>query len=138
LAGKDLEEKVVTDDVIRIKPTKQATIAPGYLATALSRLRYGRPIVKALAYGSSIPHIEVVDIESLEIVRLDPKEESAIAGLAEQSARARATADIIEREIASDVRVPRKHSRTRPSRTTARPCCGRYYFLPEMVRHMCI
>jgi len=102
LAGKDLEGKVISDHVMRIKPTKQAAIAPGYLVTGLSHPRLGRPLIKALAYGSSIPEIEVADIESLEVVRLDPKEEEAIAELAEASAKARAAADIIEREIAGD------------------------------------
>lgn len=97
-----MEGKVITDDVIRIKPKPTASIAPGYLTVALSHIRYGRPIVKALAYGSSIPHIDVTDIETMEIVRLDPKEEKAIAELAEASAKARADADIIEREIAAD------------------------------------
>jgi len=102
LAGKDLEGKVISDHVMRIKPTKQPSIAPGYLVTALTHPRFGRPLVKALAYGSSIPEIEVADIQSLEIIRIEPKQESAIAELAEESAKARAAADIIEREIATD------------------------------------
>lgn len=102
LAGKDLEGKVISDHVMRIKPKKLAAIAPGYLVTALSHPRFGRPLIKALAYGSSIPEIEVADIESLEVVRLEPKEEDRIAELAEASARARAAADIIERDIAAD------------------------------------
>jgi hypothetical protein len=59
-------------------------------------------VVKALAYGSSIPHIDVGDVQTNEIVRLNDSEEAAIAELAEQSASARAAADILEREMAAD------------------------------------
>jgi len=102
LAGKDLEGYVITDDVMRIKPRDDADIKPGYLVTAMSHPTFGRPIVKSLAYGSSIPHIEVADLAALEIVRLDPAEESAIADLAEAAAMARAAADLLERDIAQD------------------------------------
>jgi hypothetical protein len=70
--------------------------------TALSHPTLGRPVVKSLAYGSSIPEIEVADIEVHQIVRLNPRDEDAIAELAEASAKARATADILERKIAAD------------------------------------
>jgi hypothetical protein len=102
LAGADLEDKVVSDHVMRIKPRATKNMEPGYLATALSHPLFGRPIVKSLAYGSSIPEIEVADLASLEVVRLEPVEESAIAKLAEASAEARAAADIMEREITTD------------------------------------
>jgi hypothetical protein len=59
-------------------------------------------LVKALAYGSSIPEIEVADIEAFEIVRVKSAEEAAIADLAEAAAKARAGADILEREIATE------------------------------------
>jgi hypothetical protein len=102
LAEQDLSDKVISDDVIRLKPHDNATIKAGYLMTALSHPILGRPVVKSLTYGSSIPHIEVADIEAHQIVRLDPSDECAIAELAEASAKARATADILEREIAAD------------------------------------
>jgi hypothetical protein len=102
LAGKDLEGHVISDHVMRIKPRDHAKIKPAYLVTAMSHPMLGRPLVKSLAYGSSIPEIEVADLVDLEIVRLKPSEESAIADLAEASARARAEADLFDRDIAQD------------------------------------
>lgn len=102
MAEDDLEDKVISDHVMRIKPKKDAALKPGYLLTALSHPLFGRPLVKALAYGSSIPEIEVSDMEAFEIVRVKSADESAIADLAEASAKARADADILEREIATD------------------------------------
>jgi hypothetical protein len=102
LAEEDLEGKVITDDIIRIKPKREVKIKPGYLVTALSHPLFGRPVVKALAYGSSIPHIDVGDLLAHEIVRLKDKDEDAIAELAAAAAKARAAADITEREIASE------------------------------------
>ena len=58
----------------------------------------GRPLVKALAYGSSIPHIEASDVSSFEFVRLPKAEESAIADLSEKAADRRAKADVLERD----------------------------------------
>ncbi len=102
LAGKDLEGHVISDHVMRIKPREDATIKPGYLVTAMSHPTLGRPVVKSLAYGSSIPEIEVADITDLEIVRLERIEEDAIADLANASAQARAEADVMERSITQD------------------------------------
>jgi hypothetical protein len=102
LAGRDLEGHVISDHVMRIKPRDAAKTKPGYFVTALSHPIFGRPVVKSLAYGSSIPEIEVADIESFEVVRLKAADESAIADLAEASAKARAEADVLERGIAKD------------------------------------
>lgn len=101
LAGRDLEDKVVTDDVIRLRPRADALIRPGYLVIALSHPILGRPLVKSLAYGSSIPHIEVSDLSSLNVVRLALEEEEVIAELAEASAESRASADLLEQAITS-------------------------------------
>ena len=87
---------------MRIKPRKDAVVKPGYVVTAMSHPIFGRPIVKSLAYGSSIPEIEVADVEVHKIVRLPSAVESTIAELAEAAAKARAGADILEREIATD------------------------------------
>jgi hypothetical protein len=102
MAEDDLEEKVISDHVMRIKPKSNPVLKPGYLLMALTHPLLGRPLVKALAYGSSIPEIEVADIEALEIVRVKESEERAIADLAEEAAKARAAADIKEREIANE------------------------------------
>lgn len=102
IAQADLEDKIISDHVMRIKPKADAMIEPGYLMTALSHSRFGRPLVKSLAYGSSIPEIEVADIEAFEVVRLKAAVERAISDLAEASAKSRAAADLLEREIAAE------------------------------------
>lgn len=105
LAEGDLEGCVVSDDVIRIKARDDASVKPGYLVTALSHPVFGRPAVKSLAYGSSIPHIDVADVAAHEIVRLEPSDESTIASLAEEAARSRFEADQIERQMAVDAGI---------------------------------
>lgn len=102
MAQKDLEDKVITDDVIRVKARVGTKLLPGYLVTALSHPLLGRPLVKALAYGSSIPHIDPVDLMNHPIVRLNQADEEGVAELAEESAKAKAEADIMERQMTSD------------------------------------
>lgn len=58
--------------------------------------------MKSLPYGSSIPEIEVADVEQLEVVRLNAANENAIADMAEEASALRARADILENEIAAD------------------------------------
>lgn len=101
LANEAHEGKVISDHVIRIVPTEQRRIRTGYVYAALSHPTLGRPLVKALAYGSSIPEIEVADMERLEVVRLDTKTEDAIADLAEQDSALLAEADILENDLAA-------------------------------------
>lgn len=99
LATEALHGQVVSNHVARVAPRKNVDMRVGYLVTALSHLTWGRPLVKSLAFGSSVPEIDSEDLANLEIVRLKPSEESAIADLAEASAKARAQADVLEREI---------------------------------------
>lgn len=96
------ENRAVSDDLLRIAPKENAKFRTGYLFVALSHPVLGRPLVKALAYGSSIPHIDASDLLALEVVRLTADEESVIADLAEESAAERARADVLERELAAD------------------------------------
>lgn len=96
------EGKVVSDDIIRIAPRADAAMRPGYLFVALTHPILGRPLVKAQIYGSSIPHLDVADVETLEIVRLQSSIEDAIADVAEQGAALLAKADLLENEIATD------------------------------------
>ncbi|HKV48084.1 MAG TPA: hypothetical protein VJN69_08340 [Candidatus Acidoferrales bacterium] len=96
-----LDNQVVSNHVVRAAPRKDG-VPVGYVMTALSHPTLGRPLVKALAFGSSVPEISPDDLAALEIVRLAPKEELAIAELAEGSAQARSAADVLEREIAAD------------------------------------
>jgi hypothetical protein len=102
LATEALNGQVISNHVIRVAPRKDASMRAGYLVTALSHLAWGRPLVKSLAFGSSVPEIDSDDLANLEVVRLKPAEETAIANLAEASAKARAEADVLEREMAKD------------------------------------
>lgn len=102
LATEAHEGYVVSDHIIRIVSPDKPSIRPGYLCVALSHPELGRPIMKSLPYGSSIPETEVSDVEQLEIVRLDPGEENAIADLAEEASTLRAKADILENDLTAD------------------------------------
>ena len=102
LATAALEGKIISDHVIRVAPRATAKIRVGYLHVALSHPLLGRPLVKSLAYGSSIPEIDTADFAALEVVRLSSREEDTLADLSEESAAARANADILERQLATD------------------------------------
>lgn len=93
---------VVSDDVMRIAGPSGADIPPGYAYVALSHPVLGRPLVKSLAYGSSIPHIDVSDVLQLSVPRMEQSEENAIAAMAHEISALRAQADIFETELAAD------------------------------------
>jgi hypothetical protein len=99
MAAEEHEKRVVSDDVIRIAPKSAAVLASGYVFVALTHPTLGRPRVKALAYGSSIPHIEPTDLSRLRIPRLDSFKEKEIAKLAEKASVMRSDADVLERQI---------------------------------------
>ncbi len=80
-------------------------IGNGRLVTAMSHPSLGRSLIKRLAYGSSIPEIDVADIAGHAIRRLGDPLESKIAGLAEEAARARSEADILKRRMAAKATV---------------------------------
>jgi len=101
LATQALNDQVVSNHVLRAAP-KKGSVPAGYIVTALTHPLFGRPIVKALAFGSSVPEIDGDDLAQLHIVRLKPSQESAIAEAAEESANVRAAADLLEREISAD------------------------------------
>lgn len=103
IANKFHEGKVISDHVIRIAPSVRCDARAGYVYTALSHPILGRPMVKSLAYGSSIPEIDVSDISSLLMPRLDKITEDNIADMAEEGARLFAEADILENEMAAEV-----------------------------------
>jgi hypothetical protein len=105
LATEALDDQVVSNHVIRVAPKKDTSVRVGYFVTALSHPVLGRPVVKALVFGSSVPEIDSEDLANLEFVRLNPTEENAIADLAEASAKARAEADVIEREIGREAGI---------------------------------
>lgn len=88
-------------DLIRIVADPEK-IRSGYLLIALTHPTLGRPLLIRAAYGTSIPHLDPGDVAETPIVRLNEKIEAEIADLAEASAKARADADALEREIAKE------------------------------------
>ncbi|MEW5773209.1 MAG: hypothetical protein AB1916_06750 [Thermodesulfobacteriota bacterium] len=100
LATKSFEDKIVSDHVIRIAPGRHSTMRPGYVYIALSHPDFGRPIMKSLPYGSSVPEIDVADVKQIGVVRLATGEEGAIADMAEEASALRADADIQETALA--------------------------------------
>lgn len=102
LATEAHEGYIVSEHIIRIVPPDKPSIRAGYLCAALSHPDLGRPIMKSLPYGSSIPETEVADVEQLEIVRLSPVEENTIADLTEEASALRAKADILENDLTTD------------------------------------
>lgn len=94
--------KIISDHVIRIAPTATTKLRTGYVYTAMSHPTLGKPLLKALAYGSSIPEIEVADVENLGIVRLGEQLENTIADFTEQAAALLAEADTLENQLAAE------------------------------------
>jgi hypothetical protein len=94
--------KVISDDIIRVAPRTSAAIPVGYLFVALSHPTLGRPLVKSIIYGSSIPHLEVTDLQDLPVVRLAVADETRIADLADQASASWAEADLLEQGIARE------------------------------------
>jgi hypothetical protein len=88
-------------DLIRIV-VDRSRIRSGYLLVALTHRTHGRPLLIRAAYGTSIPHLDPGDVAEFPVVRLDDDTEGEIADLAEASAKARADADLLERDIAHD------------------------------------
>lgn len=105
IANEFHQDKVISDHVIRIAPNKKCNARVGYVYAALSHPVLGRPMVKSLAYGSSIPEIDVSDIAALPMARLDKKTENRIADMAEEGAQLFADADIIENKMSTAVDV---------------------------------
>lgn len=101
LATDALHDQVVSNHVVRVAP-KPGGAPAGYVLTALSHPTLGRPLVKALAFGSSVPELDPDDLADLALPRLSSKVENAIAELAEASAKARADADLLERDLAAE------------------------------------
>ena len=101
IAGHCHEDKVVSDHIIRIA-AENAKFRVGYLLVAMTHPKLGRPRIKALPYGSSVPEIEVSDVQQFPIPRLEKDLEDAVANCAEEAARLRDDADKIEKEIAED------------------------------------
>lgn len=98
LATSQLNGKIITDDVIRV--ISGDSIHPGYLHLLLSHSALGRPRVKSLAYGSSIPHIEVEDLYEFMIPRLQGDQEKMLGDLIVGAFAAWSEADQLEIDLA--------------------------------------
>jgi len=95
------ENVFFSHDLIRIVPNDDRVRA-GYLLVALTHRTHGRPLLIRAAYGTSIPHLDPNDVVDFPVVRLGGSTENAIADLADASARARAEADAMERDVAAE------------------------------------
>ncbi len=104
MSGTFHENKVISDHVIRIAP-ERPHCRLGYLMAAMTHPILGRPRVKALPYGSSIPEIEVADVQSFMIPRLSKAAEQVIADAAESAARLRSEADEMEAALAEQAEL---------------------------------
>ena len=98
------ENVFFSHDLIRIVPD-ESKARPGYLLVALTHRTHGRPLLIREAYGTSIPHLDPEDVAAFSVVRLAKEIEDEIADKAEASARARADADALERDVANDAEV---------------------------------
>lgn len=102
MAGEQFEGCAISNHVMRVAPTELSLVRPGYLLTALSHPTLGRPLLKALPFGSSVPEISPSDLGRIPIVRLKADIENQIGDLAEAAAEARGEADELERRMAMD------------------------------------
>lgn len=82
-------------DLIRIVPNEEV-VPTGYLLTALTHPALGRPMVIRNAYGTSIPHLDPVDVRNVLIPRFGSEDERSIGDLAVRSAELRDEADELE------------------------------------------
>lgn len=83
-------------DLMRIV-VDESKMRSGYLLAFLNDPLYGRPYVVRNAYGTSIPHLDASDIQSVRIPKLGDAE-GAIADLMDESVRLSAEADRLENE----------------------------------------
>lgn len=87
-------------DLIRIVP--DGSVRTGYLQTVLNHAEYGRPLVVRYASGTSVPHLDPVDIRGVLIPRFGAEAEALIADLCEEGVRLSAEADRIETAAIED------------------------------------
>ncbi len=92
--------KVLTNHILRVCPSKQ--IRSGYLQCVLGHPLLGRPQMVRFAFGSSVPEIAAEDVAAVSIPRLGTAIEDRLAEMMEESAKARAEADLLEESIATE------------------------------------
>lgn len=90
-----------SDDMIRIVPNGKA-IRPGYLVTVLNHEELGRPMVVRNASGTSVPHLDPVDIREVPVPRLGVDAETRVADLADEATALSDRADALETEAISE------------------------------------
>lgn len=88
-------------DLIRLVPDTQR-IHPGYLQLALNNRRYGRPLVIRHAYGTSIPHLDPIDIRTVPIARFDDVTEKELGSLVVRAAVLSSQADELENKATAE------------------------------------
>ena len=91
--------RVLSDHLIRVAPGPNTTIRTGYAFVALSHPVLGRPLVKSLLYGSSIPQLDVSDVQEFAIPRLPKGDENVIGELADRAAACWGEADVLEQRM---------------------------------------
>jgi hypothetical protein len=99
LAGESLRGKAISNHVLRMAPTEATTMRAGYVVTALGHPDLGRPLIKALAFGASVPELDPNDVAEFPVVRLGKDIEDQIADLAEEATLEQARAETLEREL---------------------------------------
>lgn len=94
------EDKLIAEHVIRIVTSTRPDVPrPGYLTMALGHPTYGRPLVLRWAFGSGVPELAPVDIETIPIVRLGDTAEEQIAEFVERAGELRRQADEMEDDM---------------------------------------
>ena len=83
-------------DLMRIM-VDESKMRSGYLLAFLNDPLFGRPYVVRNAYGTSVPHLDALDIQEVRIPRLGVSED-VIADLMDESVRLSAEADRLENE----------------------------------------
>ncbi|MDN4491591.1 hypothetical protein QQX13_12175 [Demequina sp. SYSU T00068] len=84
-------------DLIRIEPDLDQ-VRIGYLQTVLNHPEYGRPLVIRHASGTSVPHLDPVDVRTIRFPRFGSDVEAEIADLMESAIEMFYLADGLETE----------------------------------------
>lgn len=95
------EKFFFSHDLIRIAPDARK-VRSGYLFAYLGHPLVGQILAKRSAYGSSIPHIDPGDVNSIPVARMAEEAENQIADLAEEASRLMAEAAQLERDAGQE------------------------------------
>ena len=80
LAGASLDGQVVSNHVIRIAPNPTTKMRTGYLLVALAPPSLGRPVVKSLAFGSSVPELDPAELREPPVPHAGSRMKSSSPG----------------------------------------------------------